>query len=432
MGLFDSLKNVGEALRTSVNSTVNDYKEKKEFKVAEREMFDSIAEKQHAFMDEHISELNEKNIEPVVNTAILSFDSFKKEGFADAYDIIEANITGEEIAEWAVNYSNADEINTANNEFYKKYCIDALASDWYKDSVAPFYGEDAERKLVMMLTVYLHMDLPDKTKEVVYNLYGGDDGFVGNFLEVKKYDFYNPLVAFVLGIAEDEDTDILDHYEKNCLKRYTNMTRNMRLDKYRLRDSEPDVYQIKLKDENTTYCAAIRDNCFSYMQISFHDVKRISDLRKYANLEATKIPLSEVLYWKECGEFKKEVGVKKENAVVNVYAAAKGVVLPKQLEERTVDTRFITLAFEHSQMELDYRCLDAIKKLLPEYAFDRVQVKKPSASVHKEDKSVEQPIKKTEDGDIVAAFEKLQKLKNMNLISDKEYADKKAELMNRI
>lgn len=430
MGLFDSIKSIGGAIGASVNEAVNDYKEKKANEEAEREMLQDIIAKQSPFVTEHIAELDDASLKLVMDTAILYYDSFKKEGYADGFDIIEANITGQDISSWAAEYSNSSDIEAANETFYKKFCADALASDWYVDSMVPFYGEDAAQKLIGILITSLEVELPDRASEILHEQYGASVDDLRRLLEDRKYDFYDPFVAYLLNSFEDDDIDDLDDYERNCLRKYINIVRNTRLAKYNLKDKESDVYQIKLAGEKKNYCAAIRNNCLCYMLISFGEIKSFSDLKKYTTLEATQVPLANILYWKECGELKTEVGVKKENAVVNAYAAAKGVVLPKQLEERRVDTRYITLAFEKGQMDLDYACLDAIKKLLPEYAYDRVQVKKPNASAPAAEVKVEKSA--NPDDDVVAAFEKLEKLKSMNLISDAEYAEKRAELMGRI
>ena len=349
MGLFDALKGVTAA----VGNAVNDYKEQKAYEAAEDDMLQEVAEDLFLFINEQLENLTIEELEPVMATQIRFYKSFRKEGYADAYDILEAIAEDQDVGAWKADFTNKNDID-GSLSFYRKYYGDALEADWFKDTVKPFYEDDAEIKLVGILNQFLGLELPDRAAEITTEKYGEGIKGLRLFLEDKEYDFYDPFVAFRLNDFEDDDVDDnLNSYEKNCLKKYTNVVRNTRLEKYRLGNGESDVQQIRMQNDKINYCAAIRDNCLCYMQITFPDIKQISDLRKYTTMEAKKIPLSQILYWKECGEQRTEVGLKKENAVVNAYAASKGVVLPKQLEERKVDTRYIALAFEKGEMDLD-------------------------------------------------------------------------------
>lgn len=432
MGLFDALKDMGNVVSGAVNNAVNDYKEKKAYEEAEDQMLSEIADEQYDFVQNHVDDINEETLQLLMSTAILFYDSFKKDGYADAYDIMEAIITGKDIASWKAEFVNASDIEASIVAFYKTYCEDALETDWYKNSIVSFYEDEACNKLVMMLTQYLALFLPEIAMQFVLEKYGDDTNGLRLFLEEKHYDFYDPHVAWALNSFEDDDiSDNFANYERRCLKKYTNIVRNTRLAKCSLKDTVSDVHQIRFNGEKITYNAAIRDNCFCYMQVTFPDVKRLSDLKKYSVLEAVKIPLDEILYWKEYGEQKTELGLKKENAFVNAYAASKGIVLPKQLEERKIDTRYIALVHEKGQLDLDYVCVDSIKALIPQYQFDRVQVKKPETA-SKDEKKASPSDSNTQGSDIVAAFEQLEKLKSMGLISDEEYNAKRADLMSRI
>lgn len=431
MGLFDSLKDMGSALGGVVNNAVNDYKEKKAYEAAESEMRDSIIEEQYLFIKEHVDGMPEDVLLLVMKTALLYYDSFKKDNYADSFDIIDAIATGEEISSWASEYNNAEDIESAYIAFYKKYVDEAVSSEWYKGTMEPFYEEEALDKLVRLLHDLLSLELPDKAMAVVLDKYGDDANGLRLFLEDKKYNFYDPFVVWALNSFEDDDVmSNLENYEKRCLKKFINIVRNTRLAKYGLKDS--DAYQIRLEGQKITCCAAIRDNCFCYMPITFSDVKTLNDLKKYTTLEATKIPLSEILYWKQYGEQKTEIGLKKESAFVNAYAASKGIVVPKQLEERKIDTRYIALVYEKGQLDLDYACVDAIKALIPQYEFDRVQVQKPEVPKAEEKVKEQHEEPSKEETDVIAAFEKIEKLKSMGLISDEEYETKRAELMSRI
>lgn len=434
MGLFDTLKDMGNALGDVVNTAVNDYKEKKAYEAAELEMKESIAEAQYNYVYDYVEKTNNESLIRVMSLVIKSYDSFKKTGQADAFDLMEAIINGEDISSWASEYYNSSELENGYNDFYKDYIFGALDSTWYKETMVPFYEDEASAKLPPLLNAVLTMVLPDKAYDMIKDKYGDSIDGIRLFLEDKKYDFYNPYVAWVLSNFFDDNVDVTDNfdkYEKRCLKTYTNIVRNTRLSKCGL---NTESKQIRLEGEKGNCAAGIIDNCFCYIPITFSDVRSIADLKQYTTLEATKIPLTDILYWKEYGEIKTEVGLKKQSAFIDAYGASKGVILPKQLEERKVDSRYIALVFENGQLDLDYVSIDTIKELLPQYAFDRVQVKKPE---------VKKPVEKVEtkavvedstndDSDIVASFEKLEKLKSMHLISDEEYESKRAELMIKI
>ena len=409
MGLFDTLKDMGNALGDVVNTAVNDYKEKKAYEEAEKELKESIAEDQYLFFMEHIEDASEETLQLIMKTELLFYDSFKKEGYASSVDIMDAIAAGEEIGSWAEEYNNTLMIETAYESFYKKYVEDAMDSEWYKNSMEPFYESDAKDKLVSILNSLLTWELPDIAMGSVKDKYGDSTDGLRAFLEEKKYDFYDPTVVWALNSFDDDKVvDNLDHYERKCLKKYTNIVRNTRLAKYGM---GTDSKQILLEKDRITCCVDIVDNCFCYMPVSFKDVKTISDLQKYTTLEATKIPLEAIMYWKVYGEQKTELGLKKRSGLVDAYAASKGVVVPKQLEERKIDNRYIALVYENGQLDLAYACLDTIKEILPQYEYDRVQVKKPEAPKPEQAPEVTVSSESTEDTDVVAAFEKLEKLK---------------------
>ena len=174
MGLFDSLKDMGSALGGAVNNAVNDYKEKKAYEAAESEMRDSIIEEQYLFIKEHVDGMTEDALLLVMKTALLYYDSFKKDNYADSFDIIDAIATGEEISSWASEYNNAEDIESAYIAFYKKYVDEAVSSEWYTGTMEPFYEEEALDKLVRLLHDLLSLELPDKAMAIVLDKYGDD------------------------------------------------------------------------------------------------------------------------------------------------------------------------------------------------------------------------------------------------------------------
>ena len=84
----------------------------------------------------------------------------------------------------------------------------------------------------------------------------------------------------------------------------------------------------------------------------------------------------DILYWKQIGEKKTEVGIKKPSATVAIFASTKGVVAPQRLEEREIDTREIELVTKSCKLHFAYESLDIFEKLLPQFEYDTILINK--------------------------------------------------------
>lgn len=376
MGVFDVFNKVN----TTIQGAVNEYKEKQEKKEAEKRLMESIYDEISDYVESQLETISADTAEKILSLEILCYNSFKKENFADGYDVLYAQAyvrskdAQENLLECFEEYANREHAISAIDEFYKRFFEDALETDWYCSHMQPFYEEDALNELVCYLHQILQNFLCDVSLFVCserYKIKARD--MVYELLEDKGFDFWNPLVAFMLNSGDDDDLEKnLNRYEKQCFKRYKEMTIFYLLKKYGLKKENKKIPHVHLYNEGEACFAEVVNDMFCYLPVAYKNVTKIDQLSIIANDKPIMIPFSELLYWRQEGECRKEVGIREPNAVVALYAATKGVVAPQRLEEREVDTRCIVLVTKKTQVKFSYSSNQVFEDLLPQYQYERV------------------------------------------------------------
>lgn len=375
MGLFDALSKVGAAVGEAVENATNEYKEKKAYEAAETEMKMSINEKLNEYAEGHLMALNEENAELVMSLEILIYDSFSKDGYADSYDLLFAFANDEDIEAWASNFSNCDMLIRATDVFYENYFNKALETEWYREIMSPFYGEEAPKQLAEALNSMIHFYIGDLAIETCKRKYG-DENVVLSILEERGFDFWDPLVAFTLNSDEEDMTAILDKYEKRCFKKYKRISLYVLAKRAGLCDDEGTVDYFYLKENGVPCFVGIVNDALVYLPLEYPEIKTIAQLRYLSDRNLKRIMFKDILYWKQIGEKKTEVGIKKPSATVAIFASTKGVVAPQRLEEREIDTREIELVTKSCKLHFAYESLDIFEKLLPQFEYDTILINK--------------------------------------------------------
>lgn len=375
MGLFDTLSKVGAAVSNVVENAANEYKEKKAYEAAESEMKMSINEDLNEYAESRIMALDYKTAELVMSLEILIYDSFKKEGYADSVDLLGAIATECNIDEWASEYKNSETLKRAYEAFYKSYYMEALETSWYKDAMAPFYGEESIVKLVQALNLMMIYYIGDLAEEVCEKEFG-EENVVWNMLSQKQFDFWDPLVAYFMNSDDDMDmTTNLDKYEKKCFKRYKNVSLYLLAINAGMGDADGDLKHVYLKDGEPVFIDVVNDSLV-YISAEYPSITKIAQLKTLSGVKPNVIKFEDIVYWKQTGEKRTEVGLKEPSAVVALYAATKGVVAPRRLEEREIDTREIELATSTRKMHFEFSSHDVFEKLIPQFEYDRVALRR--------------------------------------------------------
>lgn len=381
MGVFDVLSKVN----TTIQGAVNEYKEKQERKEAEREMMENIYGEICHYVESYINIINVDTAEKLLSIEILSYDSFKNDNLADGYDalFVQAYVKSKDnqlsLFECLEEYENREQVLSIIGEFYKKFFENALETEWYCKHMLPFYGEDAIKELVNHLHQALQCFLHDVALFVCSERYEvKSNDMIYELLEDKGFNFWNPIVAFALNGDDDEDDleKILNCYEKQCFKRYKELTIFYLLKKYGLKKEKQKIPHVYLYDEDVACFAEVVNDMFCYLPIAYKNVTRIEQLSIIADDKPIMVPLADILYWKEEGECRKEVGIREPNVVVALYATTKGVVAPRRLEEREVDTRCIVLITKTKQIKFSYSSKQVFEDLIPQCQYERVLFKK--------------------------------------------------------
>lgn len=98
------------------------------------------------------------------------------------------------------------------------------------------------------------------------------------------------------------------------------------------------------------------------LPVAYKNVTRIEQLSIIANDKPIMIHFSDILYWKQEGECRKEVEIREPNAIV----------APRRVEEREVDTRCIVLFTKTKQIKFSYSSMQVFEDLIPQYQYERV------------------------------------------------------------
>lgn len=378
MGLLDSLKAIGAEIGQAVETAANDYKEKKAFEAAEMEMLESIHEDLMKYAREQIMAMDDETAAKVMALEILRYKSFKKEGYADGFDALFALATEEEYVEWAKTYKNGEAVLEAGTAFYCDYYAGAMQSRWFTDTMLPFYGdgEEALKAMVSSLSSLLYAYIGDLADEICVRKYGEDDT-TSKLLFDTHFDFMNPLVVFYMNSDDDMDMQKnLDKHERKCFERYRNVALYIKAKSEGLCNQEGEVEHFYFKDKEDPCFFAVVGNELKYMSLDYSKYSKIADLRSIESKQIVTIPLSEILYWKKIGDVRTEVGLRQPSAAVAIYAASKGIVAPRTLEERKVDTREIEFVTKSTKMHIDIDSLSAFERVIPQYEYDRVMIGK--------------------------------------------------------
>lgn len=376
MGLFDALSKVGAAVSGAVENAANEYKEKKAYEAAESDMKASINDELNEYAEKHIMSMDDATAELVMSLEILVYDAFSKKGYASGLDLLGAIAYGADINEWVKEYYNSEVLIKAYGAFYKDYYNEASQSDWYKNTMAPFYGEEAEMRLCAALNLMMMFYMGDLAVEVCTRKYESDD-VVWNTLKQKHFDFWNPLVAYFMNSDDDMDlSDNLDKYEKKCFKRYKNISLYLIAKNAGLCNKEGELKYVYRQENGDPIFVGVINNSLMYLSAEFPEITNISELKKLDTIKLDSIKFEDILYWKQTGEKRTEVGIKKPSAVVAIYASSKGIVAPQRLEEREIDTREIELVTKTSKQHFAINSLSVFEELLPQFEFERAMINK--------------------------------------------------------
>ncbi len=182
-------------------------------------------------------------------------------------------------------------------------------------------------------------------------------------LEEKGFDYWDPLVAFSLNSDDEDDFEKnLNRYEKKCFKRYKELTIFYLLKKYGLKKENKKISHIRLYDKDEACFVEVVNDMFCYLPVAYKNVTRIEQLSIIANDKPIMIHFSDILYWKQEGECRKEVEIREPNAIV----------APRRVEEREVDTRCIVLFTKTKQIKFSYSSMQVFEDLIPQYQYERV------------------------------------------------------------
>lgn len=376
MGFFDALSKVGTAVSGAVESAANEYKEKKAYETAECEMKMSINEDLNEYAEKKIMSMDSEIAENVMALEILVYDSFAKDGYADSVELLSAIALGANINEWASEYKNSETLLKSYEAFYKSYYMDALETDWYKNVMVPFYGEESEMRLCASLNLMMMYYIGDLAVEVCEKKYGKDN-VVWNTINQKHFDFWDPLVAYFMN--SDDDMDLatnLDKYEKMCFKRYKNVSLYLIAKNAGLCNRNDEIEHVYLQENEEPIFIGVVNNSLVYISAEYPSITNIAQLKKFTDVKPNTIKFEDIIYWKQTGEKRNEIGIKKPSATVAIYASFKGVAVPQRLEEREIDTREIELVTRISKIHFSISSLSVFEKLIPQFEYDRVKIGK--------------------------------------------------------
>lgn len=376
MGLFDTLSKVGAAVSGAVENAANEYKEKKAYEAAEGEMKAAINEDLNEYAEKHIMAMDDDTAELVMSIEILVYDSFEKDGYANGIELLGATAFESDITEWASEFRNSEALVKCYESFYKNYYYEATQSDWYKNIMAPFYGEEAKLKLIAALNLmmmYYIGDLADKVCEHKY----GEDNVVWDTIRNRHFDFWDPLVAYFMNNDDDmELSDNLDKYEKKCFKRYRNVSLYLIAKNAGMCNKSDELEHVFRQENGEPIFVGVVNNSLAYLSAEYPEITKISQLKNLDTVKPETVKFEDIIYWKQSGEKRTELGIKKPSAAVAVYAAYKGVVAPQRLEEREIDTREIELVTQKGKMHFSINSLPIFEKLLPQFEYDIVMINK--------------------------------------------------------